>query len=222
MRRRLRSSLTDANVMSTIAVFGVLAGGGAWAASKIGTDEIEKGAVTAKKLHRNSVTGKKVQDDKLTGNDIDESTLSAPINVNHAAEADHAKSADNATLADNATNLDGQPASDYRLHCPGDLARAGDLCFEFGLRDATYTGALKACARAQLRLPNAGELALVFDHLGAEQPEQWVAAGHFQDELDPDVWATNLRQNSSRDLLLSRAPADFAQRFFRCVTSATN
>ena len=138
MRRRLRSSLSYANVMSTIAVFGALAGGGAWAASKIGTDEIENGAVTAKKLHRNSVTGEKVQDDKLTGNDIDESTLSAPINVNHAAEADHAKSADNATwaenatradnatLADNATNLDGRPASDYRLHCPGDLARAGD------------------------------------------------------------------------------------------------
>ena len=45
--RRIRAHLTYSNVMSTIAVFGVLAGGSAWAASKIGTNEIEPGAVTA-------------------------------------------------------------------------------------------------------------------------------------------------------------------------------
>jgi len=54
--RRTRPHLSYANVMSTIAVFGVLAGGTAWAASKIGTNQIERGAVTAKKLHRNAVT----------------------------------------------------------------------------------------------------------------------------------------------------------------------
>ena len=46
--RRIRPHLTYSNVMSTIAVFGVLAGGSAWAASKIGTNQIKRGAVTGK------------------------------------------------------------------------------------------------------------------------------------------------------------------------------
>ena len=64
---RIRPHLTYPNVMSTIAVFAVLAGGTAWAASKIGTDQIKNGAVTAKKLHHGAVTTKKIKDDAVTG-----------------------------------------------------------------------------------------------------------------------------------------------------------
>jgi hypothetical protein len=64
--RRIRSHLTYSNVMSTIAVFAVLAGGGAWAASKIGTKDIENGAVTAKKLHKKAVTTKKIKNHAVT------------------------------------------------------------------------------------------------------------------------------------------------------------
>ena len=54
---------------------------------------------------------------------------------------------------------------------------AGDLCYESD--PATRRGfrtALTTCAKAQLRLPDPGELALVFDHLGADQDDQWVAS----------------------------------------------
>jgi len=86
-----------------------------------------------------------------------------------------------ATHADDATKLDGRPASDYRLHCPGNLDRAGDLCYEVNPRPAaSYTSALKACALDQRRLPSDGELALVFDHLGAPQDAQWVS-GHWRE-----------------------------------------
>jgi hypothetical protein len=222
---RLRPHLTYSNVMSTIAVFGVLAGGSAWAATKIGTNQIKAGAVTTKKLHKNAVTttkikgdavtGDKVKDESLTGKDLDESTLSAPINVDHAK------------LADNATNLGGQPASDYRLHCPGNLAHAGDLCFEFDLRPlAPYTAALKACALDQRRLPNEGELALVFDHLGAPQSLQW-AAGHWGPGTTSFQGTTNvgavLSETSARDIRLFGVDAGPGfQAPFRCVTSATN
>jgi hypothetical protein len=64
---RIRPHLTYSNVMSTIAVFGVLAGGSAWAASKIGTNQIKNGAVTAKKLHKNAVTTKKIKNNAVTG-----------------------------------------------------------------------------------------------------------------------------------------------------------
>lgn len=201
--RRLRPHLTYSNVMSTIAVFGVLAGGSAWAASKIGTNEIEPGAVTAKKLHKNAVTTKKIKDDAVTGDKAKESSFGRVPDAAHA---------------DDATKLDGQPASDYRLHCPGDLDRAGDLCYEVDTRPAaSYAGALKACALDQRRLPDAGELALVFDHLSAQQPYQWTV-GYFTDGVS---LAPVLGQTSSRDLLVTAnsLPGNTA---FRCVTSATN
>jgi len=71
---RVRPHLTYANVMSTIAVFGVL-GGGAWAASKIDTNQIENGAVTAKKLHKKAVTTKKIKNEAVTGDKAKESSF---------------------------------------------------------------------------------------------------------------------------------------------------
>jgi hypothetical protein len=59
MRPR-RPTLTYANVMSTFAVFGVLAGGGAYAASKIGPKDIAKNAVRAKHIKKGQVKAKHV------------------------------------------------------------------------------------------------------------------------------------------------------------------
>jgi len=92
------------------------------------------------------------------------------------------------------------------------------LCYEVDARpSASYAGALKACALDQRRLPDAGELALVFDHLSAQQPYQWTV-GYFTDTIP---LAPVLGQSSSRDLLVTAnsLPGDTA---FRCVTSATN
>ena len=56
----IRSRLTYASVMSTLAVFGVLAGGGAYAASQIGPKDIAKNAVRAKHIKKNQVRAKHV------------------------------------------------------------------------------------------------------------------------------------------------------------------
>ncbi len=74
---RIRRHLTYANVMSTIAMFAVLAGGGAWAAARIGTNDIKNGAVTAEKLHRDAVTTQKIKNNAVTGAKVDKSTLGA-------------------------------------------------------------------------------------------------------------------------------------------------
>ena len=85
MGRRLRRFRpSPALVISVIALF-VAIGGVSWAATKIGTNDIKRGAVTTKKLHKfavtktklhgNSVKSGKVIDDSLTGADINESTL---------------------------------------------------------------------------------------------------------------------------------------------------
>ncbi len=88
---RIRPHLTYSNVMSTIAVFGVLAGGSAWAASKIGTNQIKNGAVTTKKIKNDAVTG-------------------AKVNESSFGQVPDAARAGNAT---NASQLGGVPAAGY-------------------------------------------------------------------------------------------------------------
>jgi hypothetical protein len=210
MRQRLRSHLTYANVMVTLLGFIVLGGGTALGALVVSSNsQIGPGTVSGHKppagKHANiiggSVSAFDVANNSLGGAKINESTLGV------------------VPSAGNATNLGGQPASDYRLHCPGNLDRAGDLCYEADSRpQATYTNALKACALDQRRLPDAGELALVYDHLGAVQPQQWTASHIVQPSISA---AANLGQSASRDLIPGSAPTSNPTPF-RCVTSATN
>lgn len=75
--KQIRKHITFANVMSSIAVFLVLGGGAAYAAKKIGSNEIKgnsittgkikKEAITASKIKKNSVTTAKVKNGAITG-----------------------------------------------------------------------------------------------------------------------------------------------------------
>lgn len=78
---RIRAHVTYANVMATIAVVGVLAGGSAYAASKIDTPDIENKAVTVKKLDAGAVKHSKlragaVTSDKLADGAVETRNLS--------------------------------------------------------------------------------------------------------------------------------------------------
>jgi hypothetical protein len=90
----IRSRLTYANVMATIAVVLSLGGATAFAA-----DHLAKNTVGTPQLRANSVTGPKVKDGSLTGADIDASTLGL---VPSAQKAVTATSADSAVTAQRA------------------------------------------------------------------------------------------------------------------------
>jgi hypothetical protein len=133
----------------------------------------------------------------------------------------HALTAGSAT---NAANLEGAPASDYRLHCAAGLHRGTDLCFEDNERaPAPYTTALKTCALARRRLPDEGELAVVFDNLGAPQDEQWVVSHYYvsRPNQSDQVVASLLAEDPARTLLLNGDLVS-KEHAYRCVTSATN
>jgi hypothetical protein len=57
-------------------------GGAAYAGSKVGTHDLENGAVTAAKLHRKAVTTKKIKRDSVTGAKVKESSLGTVPNAN--------------------------------------------------------------------------------------------------------------------------------------------
>ena len=93
--KQIRKRLTYANVMSSIAVFLVLGGATAFAAKKIGsnqlkgnsvktgkivkeavtTSKLKKNAITTAKIADNSITTSKIVNDAVTGDKVKESTL---------------------------------------------------------------------------------------------------------------------------------------------------
>ena len=77
MARWVGGRLSYANVMSTIAVFGVLAGGSAYAASKIGPQDIAKNAVRDKHIKKNQVKAKHVAKNAVRTPEIRDGSVTA-------------------------------------------------------------------------------------------------------------------------------------------------
>lgn len=95
--KHLTRRLTYANVMSTIAVFLLLGGASAFAASQlgknsVGTKQLKNNAVTTAKLKKEAVTAAKVKKQSLTGTQINLAKLGTVPNATHAANADSAAS----------------------------------------------------------------------------------------------------------------------------------
>ena len=76
----MRKHLTYANVMATIAVFGVLGGGAAYAANTIGSSDIINGQVKSPDIGNNQVFSADVRDDTLSGGGLGAGDL-APHSV---------------------------------------------------------------------------------------------------------------------------------------------
>ena len=80
---RIRSKLTYANVMATLAVFLVLSGGTAFALhghNTVQSDDLGPGAqVKAADVANNAVNGANIVDNSVTGSDVKESTLNGLV-----------------------------------------------------------------------------------------------------------------------------------------------
>ena len=134
---KLRTRLTYANVIATLALF-IALGGGAYAATQlpknsVGTKQLKKNSVTAAKIKNGAVSAVKIGG-TLSGAQIDVSSLGtvpkatqavSATNAANAASATHANTATSATHANTATSastassatdasaLGGKPASAF-------------------------------------------------------------------------------------------------------------
>ena len=97
--KQVTKRLTYANVMSSIAVFLVLGGATAFAAShlgknSVGSKQLKKNAVTAAKIKKNAVTGAKIKKGAVTGDKVkDGSVTGADINLSTLGTVPSAASA---------------------------------------------------------------------------------------------------------------------------------
>jgi hypothetical protein len=64
--QKLRSKLTYANVIATLALFMAMSGGVVWAAKKIGANQLKANSVGTAKLKKNAVTAKKIKKNAVT------------------------------------------------------------------------------------------------------------------------------------------------------------
>jgi hypothetical protein len=96
--KHIRKRVTYANVMSSIAVFLVLGGATAYAAKKIGSNEIKsnsittgkikKNAVTSAKIKKNAITSAKIKNGAVTGAKINTSTIGTVPSASNSATTD--------------------------------------------------------------------------------------------------------------------------------------
>jgi len=108
--KQIRKRVTYANVMSSIAVFLVLGGASAYAAKKIGSNEIKGNSITTGKLKKNAVTASKIKQNSITTAKIKNGAVTGPkINLTTLGTVP------SATNATNATNLVGQTPFLIRL-----------------------------------------------------------------------------------------------------------
>ncbi len=97
--KHIRKRITYANVMSSIAVFLVLGGATAYAAKKIGsnqikgnsitTGKIKKEAVSSAKIKKNAITTSKIKDLAITGAKVNLGTLGTVPSANTANTANN-------------------------------------------------------------------------------------------------------------------------------------
>lgn len=169
--KRLHGKLTYANVVATLALFLVVAGGSAFAATKLA-----KNSVGTKQIKTNAITSAKIKDGAVTGAKINLGSLGT---VPSAAHADSATRADSATSATNAQNLQGLSAAQItaasKLACPSATIEVVGLCFENAPRPSvSYLTALEGCAKAEMILPSVSEMDTFDIVTKNSSPAEWA------------------------------------------------
>lgn len=122
--KQIRKRLTYANVMSSIAVFLVLGGATAFAASKITSKQLAANSVTTAKIKKSSVTTSKIKDNSITTTKVANGAITgAKLNLGSVGKVPSATTADTATTATtalNANTVGGQSATKiFKKLAPG-------------------------------------------------------------------------------------------------------
>ena len=99
-------------IVALVALF-VALGGSSYAAIKIGSGDIKRGAVNSRAIANNSVRSSDVRNSNLTGRDVKNNSLTNADIVNSNLTAKSADTAKTATTATNANALGGIAASGF-------------------------------------------------------------------------------------------------------------
>jgi len=218
---RIRGNLTYSNVVSTLCLVLLLAGGTAYAAKTM----LPKNSVGTKQIKNNAVSGAKIKNGAVTASKIAPGAISIdPASVGTVPSAKQASNADHATTADNATTLQGltppQIAAASKVRCPAETLPAGGLCIEEAeLASATFFEASTQCAKAGRTLPTVAQIE-TFDerYPGDTSTFEWAGQAFLNGSTFEAIEVTRL-SNGGFNLAVA---AVSATREFRCGVEASN
>jgi hypothetical protein len=103
--KQIRKRLTYANVMSSIAVFLILGGATAFAAQKIGSNQLKANSITTGKIKKEAVTTAKIKKNAVNGSKVNEATLGEVPSAAKATTAANAEKVGGASLVRFAFNF---------------------------------------------------------------------------------------------------------------------
>jgi hypothetical protein len=202
--KQIRQRLTYANVMSSIAVFFVLSGATAFAATKIGsgqlkansvlTGKIKKEAVTTSKIKNNSITTSKIADKAVTGAKIDPvglGTVPNATNAVNATNATHAVNATNAVNAQKAGSINGQSLHKILFRTTSDSGTVGPQTVfnSGGLQINVICTNGQATVTATTTKNDSSIYVNVFDSGSAEVAQEQLESGEFDTGETADMLA---------------------------------
>jgi hypothetical protein len=197
---RVRSKLSYANAMATLAVF-ISLGGTSYATLQLTGRDVRDGSLTGRDLRRNSVGGRPIKESRL---DV----------VPHARNADR---------------LDGVTAARLFVRCPAGTVPVSDVCVEERSRPAApYTiaaGVCEAVDRRQTpgrRLPSHDELMTAIGDFGITLAEGGeLTRNVYPSTSDPGGLDVLVVADPGGRVSLTRNTAAGALPF-RCVTDPLN
>ena len=137
--KQIRRHFTYANVMSSIAVFMILGGATAVAATKIGANELKANSVKTGKIVKEAVTAGKIKKAAVTEGKIADGAVTTNKIANDAVTGDKVKesSLGEVPTAANALKLDGKTASSF-------ASSAGGIKAAFVYNDGTLENVFNA------------------------------------------------------------------------------
>jgi hypothetical protein len=198
--KQLRKRLTYANVMSSIAVFFVLTGATAFAATQlaknsVGSKQLKKNAVTAAKIKNNAVTSAKIRNGAVTGAKVNLGSLGTVPSAQNAAHANTANS------AGAAGSINGQAIHKVLFRTTSDLGSTGDVnVFNAGGLAITVNCTLgEITATASTSKTDSSIYIRAFDSGSAEVSQEIQESGEFDTGETVDLLAGNEGNN---DLIL--------------------
>jgi hypothetical protein len=222
---RIRGKLTYSNVVATLALFLVLAGGTALAAKQM----LPKNSVGTKQIKNNAITGAKIKDGAVSGSKIVAGSLGTVPSATHATSADtatRATNADTATRATSAATADearalggltaAQIQANSKLRCRTGTTAAAGFCFDSKRRTAaTFLNALQICGEAGMVLPSSGEMAAFMIQTGAAE-QDWTASFFFDTNFQGTDVSSDGTELSIGSLVISNTLG------YRCMTTPSN
>jgi hypothetical protein len=131
--KQIRNRLTYANVMSSLAVFLVLGGATAFAATKIGSNQLKAGSVITGKIKREAVTTAKIKNNAVNGAKANENSFGQVPTAAFAFSAETASSRAYAKVLNNAAGLGVDEALSKGIADQSVSFSGGSVyCFELG------------------------------------------------------------------------------------------